>query len=118
MFEVRQYNDISVVGMAGELSRQNVHVFDGLLSSLASCDIHNVILNMSALEHLDYSLVKRLADRIVEFQCDGGDIRLASASDYIRSIMELMGLEEEVYLSVEDALISFAGEAASHGELS
>jgi anti-anti-sigma factor len=116
MFDVSQFSDVSVVGMDGELSRRNVHVFDGVLSSLASCDIHNVVLNMSELDHLDYSLVKRLADRIVEFQCDGGDIRMASASGYIRSIMQAMGLEEEVYTSVEEALLSFVGESDSDGE--
>ena len=36
---------------------------------------------------------------------------LAGASAYIRKILDAMGLEEEVYSSVEDALLSFLREA-------
>ena len=110
MFEVKRFHDISVVGVDGELSRRNVRVLDEVLSSLSQCDQHNVVLNFEGLKHLDYKLVQRIAERIVEFQCDGGDIKMASASEYVRSILRAMGLDEEVYASVEDALLSFVGD--------
>lgn len=107
MFEVRRFRDISVVGLHGELSRDNAHVFENLLSSLSDCRQNNVVLNFEGLKHLDYSLVRRIIERIIEFRCDGGDLKMAAANGYIRSIMRAMGLDDEVYSSVEEALLSF-----------
>ncbi len=111
MFEVKRFHDISVVGVHGELSRRNLHVFENVLASLSKCDQHNVVLNLEDLRHIDYQLVQRIADRIIEFQCDGGDLKMAAANGYIRQILAAMGLDEQVYASVEDALLSFLGEA-------
>lgn len=110
MFEVSRLNDISVVGLNGELSRGNMHVLEDLLTSLSDCSQNNVILNLQYLSHLDYKTVRRIAERIVQFKCDGGDLKMAAASGYIKSIMRAMGLDEEVYQSVEDALLSFVGD--------
>ena len=110
MFEVKRFHDISVVGVDGELSRNNVDVLDRVLSSLSQCDQRNVVLNFKDLKHLDYRLVQRIAGRIIEFQCDGGDLKMAAASGYVRHILEAMGLDEEIYASVEEALLSFVGD--------
>ena len=112
MFEVKRFNNVSVVGLTGELSRRNVHVLENVLESLSNCEQRNVILNLEELRHLDYQLVQRIADRIIAFQCDGGDLRMASASGYIRNILQAMGLEEEIFRSLEDALLSFVGAIA------
>ena len=110
MFEVKKFHDVSVVGIDGDLSRANVHVLEGVLNSLSKCDQLNVVLNFSGLKHLDYKLVQRIAERIIEFQCDGGDLKMAAANGYVRRILEAMGLDEEIYASVEDALLSFLGD--------
>lgn len=116
MFEVKKFHDISVVGIDGELSSDNAHVFDGVLNSLSKCDQLNVVLNFSGLKHIDYKLVQRIAERIIEFQCDGGDLKMAAANGYVRRILEAMGLDEEVYASVEEALLSFVSDVPD-GEL-
>lgn len=116
MFEVSRVHDISVVGLHGELSRRNVHVLEEVLSTLSNCEQRNVVLNFQELGHLDYMLVQRIADRIIEFKCDGGDLKMAAVSDYVRQILTAMGLDEEIYVSVEEALLSFVGDLAS-GEL-
>lgn len=116
MFEVKKFHDISVVGIDGELSSENAHVFDGVLNSLSKCDQLNVVLNFAGLKHLDYKLVQRIAERIIEFQCDGGDLKMAAANGYVRRILEAMGLDEEIYASVEEALLSFVSDVPD-GEL-
>lgn len=110
MFEVNRVHGISVVGFDGELSRRNVDVFENVLNSLSNCDQRNIVLNLEGLKHLDYRLVQRIAERIIEFQCDGGDLKMAAASGYIRHILQAFGLEEEVYASVEEALLDFIGD--------
>jgi len=116
MFEVKRFQDISVVGLHGELSRDNVHVLESLLSSLSGCSQNNVVLNFERLKHLDYKLVQRIAERIIQFKCDGGDLKMAAANGYIRSILRAMGLDEEIYISVEEALLSFIDDVPA-GEL-
>jgi anti-anti-sigma factor len=110
MLEIKKLNDVSVVGLTGELSRGNMHLLDNLLNSLSDCSENNIILNLQNLSHLDYQTVRRIAERIVQFKCDGGDLKMAAANGYIKSIMRAMGLDEEVYQSVEDALLSFVSD--------
>lgn len=113
MFRVQQFHDVAVIDADGELSRHNMHVLEGVLKHLAESDRRNVILNFEGLRHLDYRLVQRLVERIIEFQCDGGDLKVANVSHYVRSILEAMGLEEEMYASLEEALLSFIQEGIS-----
>lgn len=116
MFEVNNIHGISVVGLQGDLSRRNIHTLEEVLNSLSQYEQHNIVLNFKELEHLDYQLVQRIADKIIEFQCDGGDLKMAAVSSYVRNILEAMGLEEEIYSSVEDALLAFVSDTAD-GEL-
>ncbi len=113
MFEVNHVHDISVVGLQGELSCRNVHVLESVLHSLSSCERRNIVLNFKGLKHLDYKLVERIAEKIIEFQCDGGDLKMAAASGYIHSILQAMGLREELYVSVEEALLDFVGRSGA-----
>lgn len=111
MVGIQRINGVNVVDVEGELSRYNVENLYRTLDSFSRCSQYNVVLDFEKLKHLDYRLVQLIADRIIEFQCDGGDLKLAGASKYIRRILDAMGLEEEVYSSVEDALLSFLREA-------
>ena len=115
MFDIQKVNDISVVEVKGELSRNNILAFDQVLSSLSKSYNRNVVLDFGELDHLDYRLVDRLSERVIEFQCDGGDIRTAGANGYVKSIMRAMGFEEDIYDSVENALLSYL-EDTHHGE--
>jgi len=107
MFQVNRVHDISVVDVAGDLSRHNIKHLEEVLTSCSRCGQMNIILNFERLKHIDYQLVRRLADHIVTFQCEGGDIKMASVSSYVQSILKVMGLEEEFFPSVEDALLCF-----------
>lgn len=107
MFQVNRVHDISIVDVAGDLSRHNVRHLEEVFKSCSKCGQLNIILNFERLNHLDYRLVRRLADHIVTFQCEGGDIKMANVSSYVQSILKVMGLEEEFFPSVEDALLSF-----------
>lgn len=113
MFRLHQVQDVSIIDAEGELSRNNMHHLEELLGHLTRNRHHNVVLNLSELKHLDYRLVRRIAERIIEFQCDGGDLKMANVSEYVRQILAAMGLEEEMYPSVEEALLDFLVEEPS-----
>lgn len=108
MFEVRHFSDIFVMGLEGDLNLRNVRQFDSILGQALEEDVGRVILDLSHLEHIDYKLVAHLIDRMIEIQCRGGELKLAGGSRYISDILRAMGCDEEVYSSVEDAVISFA----------
>lgn len=116
MFQVNRVHDISVVDVTGDLSRLNIRHLEEVLKSFSQCGQFNIILNFERLKHMDYQLVRRLADYIVAFQCEGGDIKMANVSHYVQSILKVMGLEEEMFPSIEDALLSFL-EKCPDGEL-
>ena len=108
MFELKHFNDILFMGVEGELRLGNVRQFDSLLSQAMQQRSGRVVLDLSALSHIDYKLVPHLVDRVIEIQCQGGEIKLAGGNDYVANILKAMGFEEELYPSVQDALISFA----------
>jgi len=107
MFEVNLIHGISVVNVGGELSRHNMRFLEDVFNSLRERGQINVILNFEDLKHIDYQLIRRLVDHIVCFQCEGGDIKISKASSYVRQILYAMGLEEEIFPTVEDAIMSF-----------
>lgn len=96
------------MGVEGELGLGNVRQFDSLLNQAMQQRTSRVVLDLSDLSHIDYKLVPHLVDRVIEIQCQGGEIKLAGGNGYISNILKAMGFEEELYSSVEDAVISFA----------
>ncbi|MDO8528260.1 MAG: STAS domain-containing protein [Deltaproteobacteria bacterium] len=107
MFEFKNYNDIVVMEVEGELRLGNVRQFDSLLSQAMLQNAGRVVVDLSQLSHIDYKLVPHLVDRVIEIQCQGGEIKLAGGNHYVANILKAMGFDEELYPSVEDAVISF-----------
>ena len=108
MFELKHCNDILVMQVFGELGFTNVRQFDSVLNLALREDVGRVVLDLSSLSHIDYKLVPHLLDRVIEIQCQGGQLKLAGMNNYISNILKAMGFEEEFYTSVEDAVISFS----------
>lgn len=108
MLEVKQFSDVLIMGVSGDLSLKNIRQFDHALNHALSADeFGRLVLDLSALDHIDYKLVPHLVDRMIEIQCRGGEVKLASGNDYVSDILKAMGFDEELYPSVEDAVISF-----------
>lgn len=110
MFELNQLDDVVVIGVGGELSLKNVRTLDSILNNILQTNFRKVILDFSSLAHIDYKLVTHLTDRVLEWQCLGGDLKLAGTNDYIGDILRAMGFEWEVYGSVTDAAFAFSPE--------
>lgn len=108
MFELRHCNDILVMEVSGELGLRNIRQFDAVLNLALREDVGRMVLDFSELAHIDYKLVPHLLERVIEIQCQGGELKLAGMSHYVSNILKAMGFDEELYPSVEDAVISFA----------
>ena len=107
MFRIRHVDNVMIVDVSGELALRNVRQLDQVIDSALDCDHGKLILDLSNLSHLDYKLVPHLVDRVVEVQCSGGDLKIASVNRYVDDILKVMGFEEERYPSVEEAVLSF-----------
>ena len=108
MFELKQRDSVLVMNVDGELERNNFRQFDSLLDQALQNKSERVVLDLSGLSHIDYKLVPRLVERVNQIEEQGGEVKWAGGNDYISNIFKFMGFEEEVYPSVEDAVISFA----------
>ncbi|MDO8493982.1 MAG: STAS domain-containing protein [Deltaproteobacteria bacterium] len=108
MIEIQQLSNVLVMRVSGELSLTNVRQFDTALNMALKEEIGRVVLDLSSLAHIDYKLVPHIVDRMIEIECLGGKLKLAGSNPYVSNILKLMGLEEEFYTSVEDAVISFS----------
>lgn len=108
MFEIRQLNDVLVMNVTGDLEKNNFRQFDSLLDQALQNKSERMVLDLSGLAHIDYKLVPRLVDRVNRIEAQGGEVKWAGGSDYISNIFKFMGFEEEVYPSVEEAVVSFA----------
>ena len=87
-FEVNQIYGISVVNVSGELSRYNMRSLEQVFNSFLERGQLSIVLNFSGLTHIDYRLVRCLADHIVCFQCEGGDIKIANASNKSKYLLK------------------------------
>ena len=114
MFQIQHCNDILVMRVSGELGLNNVRQFDSVLNLVLREDIGKMVLDLSHLSHIDYKLVPHILDRIIEIQCHGSELKLAGLNRYVADILKVMGFEEELYPSVEDAVISFAPMSREH----
>ncbi|MBI5300277.1 MAG: STAS domain-containing protein [Deltaproteobacteria bacterium] len=108
MFEIKHLNDVLVMNVTGDLERNNYRQFDSLLDQAMQNKSERVVLDLSGLAHIDYKLVPHLVERVHQIEKQGGEVKWAGGNDYISNIFKFMGFEEEVYPSVEDAVISFA----------
>ncbi len=74
-----------------------------------------IVLDLSRVDHLDYRGLPALGRAAAWLRAEGGDLRLAGASVYLRTILRFVGLEEELlcFGGVAEAVESFASRRAS-----
>ena len=65
---------------------------------------------MSHVDHLDYRGLPAIGRIAARLRAEGGDLRLAGASSYVRTILRFVGLEGDLrmYADADEAVASFA----------
>ncbi len=68
-----------------------------------------IVLDLSHVEHLDYRGLPSFGRIAARLRAEGGDLRIAGASSYLRTILRFVGLEAELrlYPSAAEAVASF-----------
>jgi len=109
MLQRKMIQDISVIDVAGDIDLREMIRIKEVICSLIEKDRTKVILNLKAVDHINYLSIGVLLERLKILRNLNGDLKLAGMSPYLRDIFRVVGMDQyfEEYASLEDAVESF-----------
>lgn len=109
MLERKIIQDISVIDVTGDIDFREMIRIKDVIGSLIEKERIKVILNLKAVDHINYLSIGLLVERLRLLRNLNGDLKLAGMSPYVRDIFKVVGMDQffEEYVSLEDAIESF-----------
>lgn len=109
MLERKIIQDISVIDVSGDIDFREMMRIKDVIGSLIEKERIKVILNLKAVDHINYLSIGLLVERLRLLRNLNGDLKLAGMSPYVRDIFKVVGMDHffEDYTSLEDAIESF-----------
>jgi anti-sigma B factor antagonist len=120
MLQRRPIQDISVIDITGDIDFREMIRIKDTIGSLIERDQTKVVLNLRAVDHINYLSIGVLLERLKVLRNLNGDLKLAGMSPFLRDIFKVVGMDRffEDYTSLEDAIESFdddwEGDGTSH----
>ena len=113
MFEVNAIDDVAVLHLDGELSHGEMMALEKTLGQLVRFQKIKIILDFKNVEHVNYKTLQTLLQRAEKLRQLDGDLKCAALNHYTQNIFRFTGADRivESYASVDDAVLSFHGEA-------
>jgi MraZ protein len=101
--------DISVIDVSGDIDFREMIRIKGVIGSLIEKERIKVVLNLKAVDHINYLSIGVLVEQLKTLRNLNGDLKLAGMSSYLRNIFKAVGMDQffEEYTSLEDAVESF-----------
>ncbi|WP_372714209.1 STAS domain-containing protein [Ilyobacter sp.] len=110
-FEIveKTINDVRVIKVVGELDALVAPKLKERMSKLIETDAVNFIIDFEELVHINSLAMGILRGKLRTVKGIGGDIKLIKLNDHIKTIFEMVGLDEvfEIYETEEEALANF-----------
>ncbi len=110
-FEIseKEVNEVVVVKVVGELDALVAPKLKERLNKLIENEKKDFIIDFSELVHINSLAMGILRGKLREVRKIGGDIKLINLNDHIKTIFEMVGLDEifGIYASEEEALEKF-----------
>ncbi|MBF8254622.1 MAG: anti-sigma factor antagonist [Deltaproteobacteria bacterium] len=112
MLARKPIQDISVIDVTGRIKNA--------IGSLIEKERIKVVLNLKAVDHINYLSIGVLLERLKLLRNLNGDLKLSGMSPFLRDIFKVVGMDRffEEYTSLEDAVASFdddwEGDGTSH----
>lgn len=110
-FEMIEKNigDIKVIKVIGELDALVAPKLKDRISKLVEMDVTKFIIDFEELVHINSLAMGILRGKLRTVKEMGGDIKLINLNEHIKTIFEMIGLDEifEIYNSEEEAVESF-----------
>lgn len=109
--------DVHVMAPEGLLEEAEITRLCDEVVRLACVGKNNVVLDLSAVHHVDYRGVRQLAARARFLRSSGGDLKVCGLSVYLATIFRASGLygEFDVHETAESASAAFAYAALAAG---
>ena len=101
--------DIAVIDVNGDIDlREMVRIRD-MIGGLIEKERIKVVLNLKAVDHINYLSIGVLLDRLKLLREMNGDLKLSGMSPYLKDIFRVVGMDRafEFYASLDDAIESF-----------
>ncbi|MBP6062798.1 MAG: STAS domain-containing protein [Fusobacteriaceae bacterium] len=110
-FEIVEKNldDIKVIKIIGELDALVAPKLKERISKLVETDTVKFIIDFEDLVHINSLAMGILRGKLKIVKNAGGDIKLIKLNDHIKTIFEMVGLDElfEIYETEEEAVSKF-----------
>ncbi|MBC2851234.1 STAS domain-containing protein [Cetobacterium sp. 8H] len=110
-FEIVEKNvdDIRVIKVYGELDALVAPKLKEKIAKQIELDITKFIIDFEELVHINSLAMGILRGKLRVVRELGGDIKLVGLNDHIRTIFEMIGLDElfDIYRTEEEAIASF-----------
>lgn len=110
-FEIIEKNvgDIKVIKVVGELDALVAPKLKERISKLIEMENYKFIIDFQDLVHINSLAMGILRGKLRTVKDMGGDIKLINLNEHIKTIFEMIGLDEifDIYDSEEEAVQSF-----------
>ena len=109
MLQRKMIQDISVIDVGCDIDFREMIRIKDIIGALIEKDKTKVILNLKAVDHINYLSIGVLVERLKILRNLNGDLKLAGMNPYVRDIFKVVGMDQffEDYRSLEDAIESF-----------
>lgn len=110
-FEITEktVDDVRVIKVCGELDALVAPKLKERIAKQIELDINKFVIDFTDLVHINSLAMGILRGKLRVVRDLGGDIKLVGLNDHIRTIFEMIGLDElfDIYPTEEKAIASF-----------
>lgn len=110
-FEIieKTVDDIRIIKVCGELDVLVAPKLKERIAKQIELDINKFVIDFGDLVHINSLAMGILRGKLRVVRDLGGDIKLVGLNDHIRTIFEMIGLDElfDIYATEEEAIASF-----------
>jgi len=109
MLERKSILGISVIDISGDIDFREMIRIKGVIALLIQKEQTKVVLNLKAVDHINYLSIGVLVEQLRALRNLNGDLKLSGMNPYLRNIFRAVGMDQffEDYPSLEDAVESF-----------
>lgn len=109
MLERKSILGVAVIDVSGDIDFREMIRIKGLIASLIQKEQLRVVLNLKAVDHINYLSIGVLLEQLRTLRNLNGDLKLAGMNPYLRNIFRAVGMDQffEDYASLEEAIESF-----------
>lgn len=117
-FHDRPAGRVAVLEVRGWIDLPAERRLEQTLDELATRGVERLLVDFSALRHIDYRMVPRLVQAVARFEARSGSVAMVGLSRYLRDLFRLAGCDPHVgsWDAADAALLPAARADGSPGE--